>query len=68
MNFFIAYPAVALTLPLVLAIAARWSIVPADRKRTEWLLVAATLVVPLGATAEAIANLLSRIRPLKYDL
>jgi hypothetical protein len=68
MNFLINYPAVVLAAFLIPAIALRWSLVPTDRKRTEWFLVAATLVVPLGATAEHIANLLSRIRPLKYDL
>jgi membrane-associated phospholipid phosphatase len=68
LNFLIAYPSVAVAALLVPAIALHWSLVPADRKRTEWLLVAATLVIPLGAAAEAIADLLSRVRPLKYDL
>jgi hypothetical protein len=68
MNFLITYPAIALTLPLLLAVAARWSMVPGDRKRTEWLLVAAVLATPLGAFAEGIAIALSRLRPLKYDL
>lgn len=69
LTFLILYPSVALAAVLIPAIALRWFIAPSDRKpRTEWLLVAATLVIPLGASAEAIANLLSRLRPLKYDL
>lgn len=68
MNFLISYPSVALTLPLALALALRWSLVPGDRKRTEWLLVGAALAVPLGAVAETIAYALSAVRPLKYDL
>ena len=38
MNFLVAYPSVALTLVLVLALALRGSFVPGDRRRTEWLL------------------------------
>lgn len=68
LTFLILYPSVALTLPLILALAVRWSIVLADRKRTEWLLVAGCFAVPLGAVAEGIANALSTLRPLKYDL
>jgi hypothetical protein len=64
----VVYPSVACVAALVPLLAARWYFVPLDRKRTEWVLVVTALAVPLCAAAEAIANALSRIRPLKYDL
>lgn len=67
MNFLLNYPSVALAFVVILSCAARWFLVAADRKRTEWLLAVACLSIPLFATAEAIANFISRFRPLKLD-
>ncbi len=47
--------------------AARWFTVPSDRKRTEWMIVASSLVVPAGWVAGSVANYISRWRPFKYD-
>jgi hypothetical protein len=48
--------------------AVRWLVVPTDRKRTEWQLVAALLVEPAVVLSLVIAQALSYLRPLKYDL
>jgi PAP2 superfamily len=47
--------------------AVRWFFVPSDRKRTEWMLVIASVAIPVNALAEWAASSLSRLRPLKYD-
>jgi hypothetical protein len=67
LNFALSYPGVAFGFLLSLACAARWFIVPTDRKRTEWLLVGVMFANPLNNVAWSIAKTLSRIRPLKYD-
>jgi len=46
----------------------RWIVVPTDRKRTECLLVVAMLAQPAVVLSKEIANALSHLRPLKYDL
>jgi hypothetical protein len=68
MNFLIAYPSVPCVFVLVIAMAVRWFAVPSDQRRTEWMLVVASLALPVNAVAEWCANQLDRIRPLKYDL
>lgn len=67
MNFFVAYPALVITLPLAVGLMARWQFAPSDRKRTELLFVATVLVIPATAAAVWFAIALSAVRPLKYD-
>jgi hypothetical protein len=67
LNFLITYPSIPCIFFLVLGMAARWFTVPTDLKRTEWMLVASSLVVPAGAAAEWAATYISRWRPFKYD-
>lgn len=66
-SFLIESPQVVTMLVLIPWMIGRWFIRPSDRKRTEWMLVASCLAVPLGGLAQVIANVLSLIRPLKYD-
>ena len=66
--FLIAYPGIAVVAVTVPLLVLRWFFVPSARKHTEWMLVAATLAEPAGALAEGIANWISRLDPLKYDL
>jgi hypothetical protein len=66
--FLIVSPAVALTFPLILFCAGRWILVPADRKRCEWLLVASTLSVPAAAACDALTRWMSHLTPYKLDL
>lgn len=68
LNFLIFYPSVVLGVMLVLGCMARWLAVPLDRKRTEYVLITAIFTILISATAQSIANHLSRLRPLKYDL
>ena len=68
LNFLIFYPSVALGVMLILGCMARWLAVPTDRRRTEYVLVTAIFTILISSTAQAIANHLSRLRPLKYDL
>lgn len=58
------------TIPALVSLicAARWFAVPTDRKRTEWLLVATLLTEPAVVFSLVIAQALSYLRPLKYDL
>ncbi len=58
------------TIPALVSLIclARWFVVPTDRKRTEWLLVAVLLAEPARVLSLVIAQALSRLRPLKYDL
>lgn len=67
LDFLLFYPSVAALAVLVFVLAARWSLVPSDRKRTGYVLVTAIYTVIFSAIAEWIANSMSRIRPLKLD-
>jgi hypothetical protein len=66
--FLILDPSVALGVVLILGCLTRWFVAPTDRRRTEYLLVTAIFTVLASSVAQAIANNLSRLRPLKYDL
>jgi Zn-dependent protease with chaperone function len=66
--FLALYPSVALGAILILGSVARWFIVPTDQRRTEYVLVAAIFTMLLSFVAQMIANSMSRLRPLKYDL
>lgn len=56
-------------LPVAVAVlAARWFLVPNQRKHTEWILVAALFVQPAGFLCLAAVTGISRLEPMKYDL
>jgi hypothetical protein len=67
LNFLITYPSIVCIFFLILGMAARWFTVPPDRKRTEWMIAASSLVIPAGAVAGSAAFYISRWRPFKYD-
>ena len=68
LSFLVAYPSVVIGAFLVVFFIARWNFVPADRKRSEYLVVITMFSVIAGSVAQAIANHLTYLRPLKYDL
>jgi membrane-associated phospholipid phosphatase len=68
LSFLVAFPSVVIGAFLVLFFIARWNLVPADRKRSEYLLVMTMFSVIAGSVAQGIANDLTYLRPLKYDL
>jgi hypothetical protein len=70
MLFLVLSPGVAVGFLLVLAILLRWSLVPSpsERKRCEYLLLVTIFSALLSSFAQAIANRLSVLCPLKYDL
>lgn len=68
LNFLITYPSVAIAFLFVFVFIGRWNLVPADRRRSEYLLVMTLFSVIAGSVAQAIANNLTYLRPLKYDL
>jgi len=59
--FLTVFPGVAVVALAVPLLAIRWFVVYGDRKRTEWLLVATTLIEPAGGLAQYIANNLSSV-------
>jgi len=63
----VSYPGQVLSFFLALALMARRVLVSIDRKRTEWLLGATMVAVPLGMIAEFFVERLSWLCPLKYD-
>ena len=67
-QFVVVYPSIAVGFLLVLALMVRWFAVRSDQKRTEYLLVFTMFAVVLSSIAQAIANNLTRLRPMKYDL
>jgi hypothetical protein len=68
LTLLIVYPEWVLIPVLAPMLVLRWFVVPADRNRTEWLLVIATLSLPANLLAKAAADGLSYLRPLKDDL
>jgi hypothetical protein len=65
---FLLYPSMFVALALVLIYTGKWFTDPADRKRSELVIVAALFAPVVSATAQGIADSLSRLRRLKYDL
>ncbi len=68
MNFLVAFPSVAVAVLVILGSIWRWSNTPADRRRTEYVLVATIFSLILNSIAEGVVNRISSLRPLKYDL
>lgn len=67
MLFAIRYPAVIGAAIAALFAAARWFLVPNDRKRSEWFLAASCLAIPASALCERVTKGLSHAVPLKFD-
>jgi uncharacterized membrane protein len=65
--FAIQYPSVIGTVVFFFIAVVRWFMVPADRKRAEWLLAATCLAIPAPALCEAATTYLSRLVPFKLD-
>jgi hypothetical protein len=61
-------PSVVVGFVFVLAVAWRWFAVPGDARRSEYLLLIAIFTLILSPAAQAIADSLSRARPMKLDL
>lgn len=64
----IFYPSVAVGLVFVLAVAWRWFRVPADARRSEYLLLLGIFGMIADPVVQAVADSLSRLRPMKMDL
>jgi hypothetical protein len=67
-NLLIAFPGLAIIAVVVPALALRWFLAPEDRRRTEFMFLAASLVEPMSIAAQMMANAMSPLRPFKYDL
>jgi hypothetical protein len=61
-------PSVVVGFVFILAVVWRWFAVPADARRCEYLLLIAIFAVIAGPAAQAVADSLSRLRPMKMDL
>ncbi len=66
--FLVLHADLAVIVVVVPLIALQWMLVATDRKRIEWLLVAAIWAEPATLLSKGIAEALSRLRPMKYDL
>lgn len=66
--FLVTSPSVAIGAILIIGCIFRWSVIASDRRRTEYVLIAAIFTVLISAGAQAVADNMSRLRPLKYDL
>lgn len=66
--FLIVYPGLVVVFLATIGLTIRWFRLPADRKHTEWLLVATLLVEPSGMLCQATSNAISALEPMKYDL
>jgi hypothetical protein len=67
-GLFLFAPSVAACLLLVVVLTVRWFLVPADQRRTEYLLITAMFTSLAGGLCEFISARMSPLRPLKYDL
>ena len=61
-------PSVVLGGLFVLVVAVRWFLMPKEARRSEYLLLVAIFTLIAGPVAQAIADRLSRLRPMKMDL
>lgn len=68
LNLLILDPSVAVGFVFIVAVVVRWILVPADARRSEYMLVIALGAVILSPAAQAIADRLSGLRPMKMDL
>lgn len=62
------YPEIPITALLVVFLFRHWHKSPQDRLRTEWLLVATALSIPVNAAVQLFVRWFSTFRPLKEDL
>jgi len=67
-SFLISFPSVVLVALLAVVLWIRWNLVPSDRKRTEIFLALVALAEPAEILAQLVANGISSLCPLKYDL
>jgi hypothetical protein len=61
-------PSVVVGFVLIVAVVWRWFAVPADARRSEYILLIAIFALIVAPAAQAVAELLSGARPLKLDL
>src|SRR5579864_5971687 len=61
-------PSVVVGFVLIAAVAWRWFANPADARRNEYMLVLAIFALIALPAVEAVADFLSRLRPMKMDL
>jgi hypothetical protein len=61
-------PSVVVGFVLILAVVWRWFAVPADARRSEYILLVATFTLIVSPAAQAVADSLSQVRPMKMDL
>ena len=61
-------PSVAVGFLLILAVVWRWFAVPADARRSEYILLIAIFTLIVSPAAQAVAESMSRVRPMKMDL
>ncbi len=61
-------PSVAVGFLLILAVAWRWFAVPADARRSEYILLVAIFTLIASPAAQAVVDSMSWIRPMKMDL
>ena len=65
---FFTYPAVFFAAALIVVFIGRWLTSPSDRTLSEYALVGSIFTLLISILVQIIANALSPIRPLKYDL
>jgi PAP2 superfamily len=69
MVFLLLYdPSVVVGLVFIVAVVWRWFVVPADARRCEYLLLITIYTLIVTPVAQAFAESLSEIRPMKMDL
>ncbi len=68
LNLLIFDPSVAIGFVFILAVAVRWFLVPGDARRSEYMLLIGIFGVIADPLAQAVANSLSGLRPMKMDL
>lgn len=68
LNLLIFDPSVVVGFIFVLAVAWRWFAVPGDARRSEYLLLLGVFGAIANPVVQAVADSLSRLRPMKMDL
>lgn len=61
-------PSIVVGFIFVMAVAVRWFMVPSDDRRSEYLLLFSIFTLIMAPVAQAIADSLSALRPMKMDL
>lgn len=68
MNLLLIFPELPACLAIMLACAVRGFLVPRDQWRTNWILLAAAVQVPLQILVVEVLRCISWLRPTRYDL